>query len=109
MPPPCWGSSVASAERFAQLPDVPTARELGFPSVLVESNYGVIAPTGTPVEIVNRMADAIRQALETPALYNRILDQGAVPSATTPDEYRNLMEAESRKWGEVIRRGKLGQ
>jgi len=101
--------AVGSAERFAQLPDVPTAKELGFSSVLVESNYGVIAPTGTPPDIVNRMAEAIRQSLADPTLYKRIMDQGAIPSATTPDEYRQLMQAESRKWGEVIRRGQLGQ
>jgi len=37
-----------------------------------------------------------------------MIDQGAIPAATTPDEYRSLMEKESKKWGEVIRRGKLG-
>jgi tripartite-type tricarboxylate transporter receptor subunit TctC len=100
--------AVGSAERFVGLPDVPTTKELGFPTVQVESNYGVIAPTGTPVDIVNRMAEAIAQSLRDPALRGKIIDQGAVPQATTPDEYRKLMESESKKWGEVIRRGNLG-
>lgn len=100
--------AVGSAERFIGLPDVPTTRELGLPRVLVESNYGVIAPTGTPAAIVDKMADAIAQSLQDPALRARIIEQGAVPQATRPDEYRQLMESESRKWGEVIRRGNLG-
>ncbi|AOB31949.1 hypothetical protein AKI39_16400 [Bordetella sp. H567] len=100
--------AVGSAERFVGLSDVPTTSELGLPGVQVESNYGVIAPTGTPIDIVNRMAEAIAQSLRDPALRDKIIEQGAVPQATTPDDYRKLMESESRKWGEVIRRGKLG-
>ncbi|OZI61405.1 Bug family tripartite tricarboxylate transporter substrate binding protein [Bordetella genomosp. 11] len=100
--------AVGSAQRFEGLPDVPTTAELGLPGVQVDSNYGVIAPTGTPLDIVNRMAEAIAQSLQDPALRRKIIDQGAVPQATTPDEYRKLMESESKKWGEVIRRGNLG-
>ncbi|WP_434644429.1 Bug family tripartite tricarboxylate transporter substrate binding protein [Achromobacter piechaudii] len=100
--------AVASPERFEGLPDVPTTREAGFPGVIVESNYGIIAPTGTPKEIVDRMAEAIAQSLAEPELRQKMIDQGAIPAATTPDQYRSLMESESKKWGEVIRRGKLG-
>ncbi len=100
--------AVASAERFEGLPDVPTTKEAGFPGIIVESNYGIIAPTGTPKEIVDKMADAIAKSLADPALRQKMIDQGAIPAATTPDAYRALMEAESKKWGEVIRRGKLG-
>jgi tripartite-type tricarboxylate transporter receptor subunit TctC len=100
--------AVGSAERFVGLADVPTTKELGLPGVQVESNYGVIAPTGTPIDIVNKMAEAIALSLQDPALRSKIIDQGAVPLATTPDEYRKLMNSESLKWGEVIRRGKLG-
>ncbi len=100
--------AVASPERFEGLPDVPTTREAGFPGVIVESNYGIIAPTGTPKEIVDKMAEAIAQSLAEPELRQKMIDQGAIPAATTPDQYRSLMENESKKWGEVIRRGKLG-
>ncbi|CAB3895953.1 hypothetical protein LMG26858_03977 [Achromobacter anxifer] len=100
--------AVASPERFEGLPDVPTTKEAGFPGLIVESNYGVIAPTGTPAEIVDKMSAAIAQSLADPALRQKMIDQGAIPLATTPDAYRKLMEAESLKWGEVIRRGKLG-
>ncbi|CAB3676814.1 hypothetical protein AKG08_15850 [Achromobacter piechaudii] len=100
--------AVASPERFEGLPDVPTTREAGFPGVIVESNYGIIAPTGTPKEIVDKMAEAIAQSLAEPELRQKMIDQGAIPAATTPDQYRSLMESESKKWGEVIRRGKLG-
>jgi len=100
--------AVASPERFEGLPDVPTTREAGFPGVIVESNYGIIAPTGTPKDIVDKMADAIAKSLADPALRQKMIDQGAMPAATTPDQYRALMESESKKWGDVIRRGKLG-
>lgn len=100
--------AVASPERFEGLPDVPTTGEAGFPGVIVESNYGIIAPTGTPKDIVDKMADAIAKSLADPTLRQKMIDQGAMPAATTPDQYRALMESESKKWGDVIRRGKLG-
>jgi len=100
--------AVSSPERFEGLPDVPTTGELGYPGVIVESNYGIIAPTGTPPAIVRQMAEAVAAALAEPALHRQIVAQGAVPQATTPQAYRQLMEDESRKWGEVIRKGKLG-
>ncbi|MGV2861241.1 Bug family tripartite tricarboxylate transporter substrate binding protein [Achromobacter sp. ESBL13] len=100
--------AVASPERFEGLPDVPTTREAGFPGVIVESNYGIIAPTGTPKDIVDKMAAAIAQSLAEPALRKKMIDQGAIPAASSPDQYRTLMETESKKWGDVIRRGKLG-
>lgn len=100
--------AVASPERFEGLPDVPTTKEAGFPGIIVESNYGVIAPTGTPKDIVDKMSDAIAKSLADPVLRQKMIDQGAIPVATSPDAYRTLMEAESKKWGEVIKRGKLG-
>ncbi|WP_116522202.1 Bug family tripartite tricarboxylate transporter substrate binding protein [Achromobacter insuavis] len=100
--------AVASPTRFEGLPDVPTTKEAGFPDVIVESNYGIIAPTGTPPEIVQKMSRAIAETLAEPALRQKMIDQGAIPAATTPEAYQALMQAESRKWGEVIRRGKLG-
>ena len=100
--------AVASPTRFEGLPDVPTTQEAGFPGVIVESNYGIIAPTDTPPEIVQKMSRAIAQTLAEPALRQKMIDQGAIPTATTPEAYQALMQAESKKWGEVIRRGKLG-
>ncbi|MBB1596369.1 tripartite tricarboxylate transporter substrate binding protein [Achromobacter sp. UMC46] len=100
--------AVASPTRFEGLPDVPTTKEAGFPDVIVESNYGIIAATGTPPDIVQKMSQAIAQTLADPALRQKMIDQGAIPTATTPEAYQALMQAESKKWGEVIRRGKLG-
>lgn len=100
--------AVASPTRFEGLPDVPTTKEAGFPDVIVESNYGIIAPTGTPPEIVQKMSQAIAETLAEPALRQKMIDQGAIPTATSPEAYQALMQAESKKWGEVIRRGKLG-
>ena len=100
--------AVASPTRFEGLPDVPTTKEAGFPGGIVESNYGIIAPTGTPPEIVQKMSRAIAETLAEPALRQKMIDQGAIPAATTPEAYQALMQAESKKWGEVIRRGKLG-
>ncbi|WP_233235038.1 tripartite tricarboxylate transporter substrate binding protein [Bordetella sp. LUAb4] len=99
--------AIGSEQRFVGLPDVPTTKELGLPDVQVESNYGVIAPTGTPADIVNRMAEAIAQSLQDPALRAKLIEQGAAPQANSPEAYRQLMEGDSRKWAEVIRRGNL--
>ncbi|MDO8772533.1 MAG: tripartite tricarboxylate transporter substrate binding protein [Burkholderiaceae bacterium] len=99
--------AVSGPRRVDVLPNVPTTTELGLPSVYVESNYGIIAPTATPPAITQKMHDALVVVLNTPSVKAQIAAQGAVATSTTPDEYRKLMQQESVKWAAVIKKGKI--
>jgi tripartite-type tricarboxylate transporter receptor subunit TctC len=99
--------AVASDMRAPQVPDVPTTVELGLPGVRMDTLYGVVAPKGLPADIRERIRDAVVSAVESPDLKKQLLDQGAVSMTTTPAEYRNLMQAESDKWRDVVGKGRI--
>lgn len=99
--------AVASASRAATLPDVPTTAELGLPNLRVESNYGLIAPAGTPAAITQKLRDALHKVLATPEVKSALAAQGAVPVPNTPQQYRQLMEQESQRWAAVVKKGNV--
>ena len=101
--------AVSSAKRFEGLPDVPTTAELGLPGVVSDSNYGIIAPKGVPPAIIEKFRQAVIAAVNEPDVRKKLIDQGALPVTTTPEEYRKLMDQEFVKWGKVIKDGKLGE
>jgi len=94
--------AVTGAKRSPVLPDVPTMIESGIP---VEGTawYSVVAPAGTPTLIVNQLRDAVIYAVESPRVSQILLDQGAVPETSTPEELRDLISSEIVKWAEVIK------
>jgi len=96
--------AVTSAERSAALPELPTIAEAGpLKGFEASSWFGLLAPAGTPAEIVNRVQQETAKALATPALKERLLSQGAIPSGNTPAEFAKLIAAETRKWAEVVK------
>ena len=96
--------AVTSAQRSAALPDVPTVAEAGpVKGFEASSWFGLLAPTGTPPEIIDRIQQETAKALGTPALKERLLAQGAIPSGMTPAEFGRFIAAESKKWAEVVK------
>ena len=98
--------AVTSATRSAALPDVPTVEEAGGPSLKgfeASSWFGLLAPAGTPMDIVNRIQQETAKALATPAMKERLLAQGAIPSGNTPAEFARFIEQENRKWAPVVK------
>lgn len=96
--------AVTSAQRSAALPDVPTIEEAaGLKGFNATSWFGLLAPAGTPPEIVNRIQQEVAKALNTPAIKEKLLAQGAIPSGNTPAEFARLIESEHRKWAEVVK------
>ncbi len=96
--------AVTSLERSAALPDVPTLEEAGgLKGFEATSWFGLLAPAGTPPEIVNRIQQETAKALGTPAMKERLLAQGAIPSGNTPAEFAKLIDAEHRKWAQVVK------
>lgn len=99
--------AVSGPRRSEALPNVPTTTELGLPAVYSESNYGIIASTALPAAIHQKMREALVTVLNTPAVKNQIATLGGVAISTTADEYRKIMQQESIKWAEVIKKGQI--
>jgi tripartite-type tricarboxylate transporter receptor subunit TctC len=96
--------AVTSAQRSAALPDTPTVAEAGpLKGFEASSWFGLLAPAGTPPEIVNRIQQETAKALGTAALKERLLSQGAVPSGMTPAEFTQFIAAETKKWSAVVK------
>ena len=96
--------AVTSSQRSAVLPDVPTVEEAaklkGFEA---SSWFGLLAPAGTPPEIVSRIQQEVAKSLNTPAIKEKLMLQGAIPSGNTPQEFVKLIESETNKWAKVVK------
>jgi tripartite-type tricarboxylate transporter receptor subunit TctC len=97
------GLAVTSAERQAQLPDVPTVEESGVPGYEVNSWYGVCAPAAVPVPILDKLNADITAVLRTPDMIQRLTELVIPPSPTTREEFDRFMRAELDRWAKVIK------
>jgi len=96
--------AVTSAQRSAALPDVPTVAEAGqLKGFEATSWFGLLAPAGTPPDVVSRLQQETAKALSLPAVKEKLLAQGAIPSGNTPQEFAALIDAEIKKWALVVK------
>jgi tripartite-type tricarboxylate transporter receptor subunit TctC len=95
--------AVTTLTRSPALPDVPTINESGAPGFDASSWFGVLAPAGTPKEIVDRLHDEIVKALRTPRLKANLQAQGAEPVGDTPEQFADHIRAEIAKWAKVVK------
>jgi tripartite-type tricarboxylate transporter receptor subunit TctC len=94
---------LAAKEQIPAAPGVPTIVEQGVPDFISGTWAGIIAPAGTPKEIVDRVAAEAKKALADPAMIAKLADQGIVAVGSTPDEYRAFVSDEIAKWAKVIK------
>src|SRR5438270_7289090 len=99
--------AVTSLKRAAALPDVPTLDELGITGQEAETMQGVLAPAGTPKEIVNLLQREIAAILATPDVKDKIAVLGFVPSGMSSAEFDAYIKAEIAKWRKVIENGNI--
>ena len=96
--------AVTSSQRSAALPDLPTVEEAGkLKGFEASSWFGLLAPAGTPADVVLRLQQETAKALKTPAMKEKLLAQGAIPSGNTPQEFAALIDAEIKKWAPVVK------
>jgi tripartite-type tricarboxylate transporter receptor subunit TctC len=96
--------AVTSAQRSAALPDVPTVAEAaGLKGFDASSWFGLLAPAGTPADIVNRIQQETAKAFESPTFKERLLSQGAIPGGQPPAEFARFIAAETKKWAQVVK------
>jgi tripartite-type tricarboxylate transporter receptor subunit TctC len=94
--------AVTTAERFAELPDVPTLDETVAKGVDVTNWSAILAPAGTPPEVVSFINTSITRALQSPEVQKVYLAQGFQPKPSSPDELREFMTAEVKKYRRTI-------
>ncbi len=95
---------VTSAVRSAALPDLPTVEEAGgLKGFEASSWFGLLAPAGTPPDVAQRIQQEVARSLASPAMKERLTTLGAIPSGNTPAQFAALIEAEHRRWAEVVK------
>ena len=96
--------AVTSSQRSAALPDAPTLEDAGkLKGFEASSWFGLLAPAGTPPEIINRIQQEVAKSLSTPAIKEKMLAQGAIPSGNSPPEFARLIDSEITKWAKVVK------
>ncbi|MFC7612026.1 Bug family tripartite tricarboxylate transporter substrate binding protein [Teichococcus aestuarii] len=95
--------AISSRERSAVAPEIPTFREQGFPEYEAEEHIALLAPAGTPAEIVTRMHALTRDAMTAPETRERLAALAVTPETQTPAEWPAYHTAENAKWRAVIR------
>lgn len=98
---------IAASKRAAGLPDVPTFAEQGITDQDADTLTGIVAPAGTPKEIVDLLYREIAKAVAQPEVKERLTTLGFDPVANTPEEFGARIRLEIDKWGKVVRDAKL--
>ena len=101
--------AVLSTTQSKQLPDVPTVKESGYPEISADFWSGLVAPAGTPADVVERLNAEVRKITASPEFAEKLLITGAVPQATTRAEFAAFIQAEMKKWAEVARAANVKQ
>ena len=98
---------VSAPQRLKELPNVPTFKEVGLEPVNRLAYYGLLGPKAMPKDIVDKLNEATRKALEDPAVRKRIEDTGSIIVANTPDQFAQQIKAEFEVYKDVVKKQKL--
>ena len=98
---------VGNLQRIPSMTEFPTIAESGLPGYEAYAWAGMIAPTGTPREIITRLNREIVQILKRKDVADQLLREGTVPIPDTPEDFTAYMKAEIKKWGEVVKLAKI--
>ena len=96
--------AVTSKKRFSLLPDVPTFDESGMPGFEAVLHYGLLAPAGTPPDIVAKLSGELQKLANDPQVQDRIHFEGGDPLTSTPAGYAQDIDVEEKKWGALVRK-----
>ncbi len=95
--------AVTSAKRAPPLPEVPTTAEVGYPKVISDNWYGLVAPAGTPPAVLKRIHEASIAALRSPALIEQFAKVSGIPAPSTQEEYLAFLGEEQARWSTIIK------
>jgi tripartite-type tricarboxylate transporter receptor subunit TctC len=94
--------AIVASERSAVVPNVPTMKEAGFPNIQIENWYGILAPAGTPAEIIAKLNAEINAQLASPQVNAILAKEGLNPVGSTPARLTELIKAEQQRWQRVV-------
>ncbi len=95
--------AVTSAERWPELPDVPTLLEAGYMDSPYDTLFGVVAPTGTPAAVIDKLNAAINEGLRAPETRASFARLGIEPKPGTPQDFAAIIAEEAPKWADIVR------
>jgi tripartite-type tricarboxylate transporter receptor subunit TctC len=95
--------AVTSTKRVDDLPNVPTIHESGYKGFDAATWFGLLAPAGTPKDVVARLNAEFNKALQQPELRKKLGDEGADPAGGTPEQFAALIKDEALRWGKVVK------
>jgi tripartite-type tricarboxylate transporter receptor subunit TctC len=96
--------AVGTAQRIAALPDVPTVAEEGYPGFETSQWYGILAPAGTPREIVKRLQEESLKALKANSVTERFANDGATGGGGPPEEFAAFIAQQQKVWSDIVKR-----
>jgi len=99
----------ATPKRLPAFPDLPTIAEQGYPGVVVSNWSGVVAPAGTPKEIIDRLGNEIRKILAMPDVLARLERLGVEATPASAEEFGALIRSELKRWNEIVREAGIKQ
>ncbi len=99
--------AVGTAQRLAQLPDVPTVAEMGYKDFETSQWYGILAPAGTPREIVKRLQEESLKALKSSAVTERFANDSAVGGGGPPEEFAAFIGKQQTVWKDIVKRASI--
>lgn len=95
--------AITSKVRASKFPTIPTVAESGWADYEASAWYGFAVPKGTPAAVITKLRTATIEAINSPAIKERLQKEGADPIGNTPEEFAKMMAAESARWAEVIK------
>lgn len=95
--------AILAPTRAPQLPDIPTAKELGHENFAVRLWYGMLAPAGTPAPVIGRLNSELHKALASADLKDRLVTAGIEPLSSTPQEFASFIQTETVRYAKVIK------
>jgi len=97
--------AVTSDQRSTQLPDVPTFTEAGLPGVNLSPLFGLVAPAGVPVAVIDKLSSTVATSIQSGSMHKQLTDMGFNPVGSSPAEFAQRINTEIAKWRELIKRG----
>jgi len=94
--------AVTSDQRLPQLPDVPTLKESGYPTMVTDIWYGILGPAALPKPIVAQLNQAILAAVAAPDVRDRLTAEGGTPMRMSPEEFAAFMSGNMKLWADII-------
>ena len=99
--------AVTTAKRSAEFPDVPTMAEVGIPDMEISLWTGIVAPAGTPADIVSHLQKAIAESIALPDVRAALAAIAVDPRSTTAEEYRDLISRDTARWKAVATKANI--